>query len=106
MPRCAEAGPLSLGPPSCTPHTSHLQTTGGNGGINVYKYHYPEERVVKDAEGIPRGVAGRAELLNARVVSSQPLVAWDWSPDKEGLAVAAALDQTLRVFIVTKLHKY
>lgn len=82
-------------------------TTGGNGGINVYKYHYPEDgRVAKDADGVPRGVAGRAELLNARVVSSQPLVAWDWSPDKEGLAVAAALDQTLRVFIVTKLNKY
>jgi hypothetical protein len=52
----------------------------------VYKYHYPEQRAAKDAEGVPRGVAGRAELLNARVVSSQPLVAWDWSPDKEGLA--------------------
>ena len=81
-------------------------TTGGNGGVNVYKYRYPEERAVKDAEGVPRGVAGSVELLNARVVSSQPLVAWDWSPDKEGLAVAAALDQTLRVFIVTKLNKY
>ena len=33
-------------------------TTGGNGGVNVYKYRYPEERAVKDAEGVPRGVAG------------------------------------------------
>lgn len=85
-------------------------TTGGNGGINVYKYHYPAERAVKDtaddAGGRMRGVAGTVELLNARIVSSQPIVSWDWSPDKEGLSVASCLDQTLRVFIVTKLHKY
>jgi hypothetical protein len=48
-------------------------------------------------------VAGTCELLNARVVSSQPVVAWDWHGEKEGLAVGAALDQTVRVYIVTKL---
>lgn len=58
---------------------------------------------MKDEEGRPKGVAGTVELLNARIVSTQPLVAWDWSPDKEGLAAAACLDQTIRVFLVTKL---
>lgn len=55
---------------------------------------------------MPKGVPGTVELLNARVVGTQPVVAFDWSPDKEGLAVMACLDQTVRVFIVTKLHKF
>jgi hypothetical protein len=52
------------------------------------------------------GVAGSVELLNSKVISSQPIVSMDWSPDKEGLCVLSCLDQTLRSFIVTKLNKY
>ena len=51
------------------------------------------------------GVMGSVELLNSRILAPQPLVGWDWSPDKEGLAAAVALDQTVRVYIVTKLNK-
>jgi hypothetical protein len=81
-------------------------TSGGNGGINLYRYNYPPKgRVERDADGRPRGVAGKVELVNARILSTQPFVGWDWSPDKEGLACAVCLDQTLRVFIVTKLNK-
>ena len=46
------------------------------------------------------------ELLNAKIISTQPVVSFDWSPDKEGLACMACLDQSLRVMIVTKLHLY
>lgn len=53
-----------------------------------------------------RGVAGRCELLNARMVSTQPVIAWDWSPTREGLACAACLDQTVRVYTVTKLERH
>jgi hypothetical protein len=81
-------------------------TSGGNGGINLYRYNYPPKgRVERDADGRPRGVAGKVELVNARILSTQPFVGFDWSPDKEGLACAVCLDQTLRVFIVTKLGK-
>ena len=81
-------------------------TSGGNGGINVYRYLYPPRgRQDRDADGRPRGVAGKVELVNARILSTQPFVGFDWSPDKEGLACAVCLDQTLRVFIVTKLNK-
>lgn len=67
-------------------------------------YRYPAKREeTPPGGGAPRGVAGTCELLNARVVSSQPVVAWDWHGEKEGLAVGAALDQTVRVYIVTKL---
>jgi WD40 repeat protein len=83
-----------------------FMTGGGNGGLNIYKYHYPTQRQGKDKDGLPTGVPGTVELLNSRIISSQPIVSYDWSPDKEGLAVAACLDQTVRVFITTKLHKY
>lgn len=81
-------------------------TTGGNGGINLYRYSYPAKRVMKDAEGQLEGVVGTTELLNARIIGSQPIVSYDWSPDKEGLAVMACLDQSVRVQICTKLNRY
>ncbi|KAA0176848.1 hypothetical protein FNF27_01670 [Cafeteria roenbergensis] len=80
-------------------------TTGGNGGLNLYRYSYPSKRTFKDEEGHYRGVAGSVELLNSRVLSTQPMVSLDWSRDMIGLACAACLDQTLRVYIVTKLDK-
>ena len=83
-----------------------FMTCGGNGGLNIYKYKYPAQRTVKDVNGIQMGVAGSVELLNAKIISTQPVVSFDWSPDKEGLACMACLDQTLRLMIVTKLHLY
>ena len=70
-----------------------------------YKYQYPDQRSVKDADGVPRGVAGTMQLLNSRNVSTQPISSWDWSPDKEGLAVCGSFDQCVRVVIVTRLNK-
>lgn len=82
-------------------------TGGGNGGLNLYTYHYPKKRTAMHKEtNTPIGVAGQVELLNSRVISTQPIVAFDWSPDKEGLAVLACLDQTIRVNICTKLDQY
>jgi WD repeat-containing protein 92 len=83
-----------------------FMTCGGNGGLNIYRYKYPDRRTVKDSEGRLKGVVGSVELLNARIVGTQPIVSFDWSPDKEGLSVCCCLDQTVRVMLVTKLHKY
>jgi WD40 repeat protein len=84
-----------------------FMTGGGNGGFNLYKYHYPTSRTAEHKKDkAPVGVTGSVELLNSRVISTQPIVSFDWSPDKEGLCVLSCLDQTLRVFIVTKLNKY
>jgi len=82
-------------------------TGGGNGGFNIYKYHYPKNRVGKHSDdNLPIGVAGTVELLNSRVISTQPIVSFDWSPDREGLCCMSSLDQTLKVFIVTRLNKH
>mmetsp|Transcript_20618 Transcript_20618/g.18769 ORF Transcript_20618/g.18769 Transcript_20618/m.18769 type:complete len:359 (-) Transcript_20618:2073-3149(-) len=83
-----------------------FMTGGGNGGFNIYKYHYPKSRTTQYKDNVPMGVAGSVELLNSRVISTQPIVAFDWSPDKEGLCALTCLDQTLRCYIVTKLNKY
>eukprot|EP00638_Chattonella_subsalsa_P009882 CAMPEP_0117747132 /NCGR_PEP_ID=MMETSP0947-20121206/8332_1 /TAXON_ID=44440 /ORGANISM="Chattonella subsalsa, Strain CCMP2191" /LENGTH=321 /DNA_ID=CAMNT_0005564533 /DNA_START=163 /DNA_END=1128 /DNA_ORIENTATION=+ len=83
-----------------------FMTGGGNGGFNIYKYHYPNSRTKQAKDESPMGVVGSVELLNSRVISTQPIVSFDWSPDREGLCTLCCLDQTLRVYIVTKLHKY
>lgn len=42
-------------------------TGGGNGGFNVYKYHYPKSRTAMAKDNVPVGVAGTVELLNSKV---------------------------------------
>jgi len=44
-------------------------TLGGNGSLNLYKYHYPTSRSLKDLDGIPYGVVGRVELLNEKTLA-------------------------------------
>ncbi|KAJ3172541.1 WD repeat-containing protein 92 [Geranomyces variabilis] len=81
-------------------------TSGGNGSLNLNKYTYPEQRSKKDAKGRDEGVAGTIEQINTASVAEQPVAAFDWSSDKQGLCVFAAFDQAVRVGIVTKLDQY
>ena len=81
----------------------------GGGDLTVHKYMYPTQRRVKDAENpnLEMGVAGSMEILNERAgLAQQPVVACDWHPEKCGLLAMGALDQSLRVAIVTKLNEY
>ena len=67
--------------------------------------NYPSQRSVKDTEGgESQGVPGTLSLLQNITLSTQPIAGFDWNSDKQGLAVATAFDQTLRVLIVTKLN--
>jgi hypothetical protein len=60
-------------------------TTGGNGTLNLYKYDYPAQRSVVDAEtNQKKGVAGTVQQLNSRKFSDQPIVSLDWHTDKQG----------------------
>ncbi|KAK9818367.1 hypothetical protein WJX72_011381 [[Myrmecia] bisecta] len=79
--------------------------TAGDGSVNLFKYHYPDQRKLKDGSGKEKGVAGTLELLANKNLSTQPISGFDWSADKEGLFVCAAFDQCVRVGLVTKLHK-
>lgn len=67
--------------------------------------NYPSQRVKQDENKQDMGVAGTLSLLQNVTLSTQPINAFDWSPDKEGLCVCSAFDQTIRVLIVTKLNR-
>lgn len=76
------------------PQNRDLFTTlGGNGALNLWKYHYPPSRSIKDQNELPIGVVGRVELLNEKVLAQQPIVSVDWNTDKLGLACSCSLDQ-------------
>ncbi len=79
---------------------------GGNGSVNLYKYNYPSKRSLTDDNGVERGVAGTLTILNTSEITSQPIMNWDWHPDKLGLATMVALDQSVKVYIVTRLNLY
>ena len=66
--------------------------------------NYPEKRAVTQPDETQMGVAGNLTLLQNIGLSSQPASAFDWSPDKAGLACTSAFDQTVRVLITTKLN--
>jgi hypothetical protein len=65
---------------------------------------YPEKRVMTQSDNTEVGVPGTLKLLQNIGLSSQPASAFDWSPDKAGLACTSAFDQTVRVLITTKLN--
>ena len=79
-------------------------TSGGTGGLHLWKYSYPTSRVKKDKDDEhSMGVAGTVEALQHAKVAEQPVNSFDWSSDKKGLCVFTAFDQTVKVGIVTKL---
>lgn len=65
---------------------------------------YPEKRTKEASDGHQQGVAGTLQMLQATTISSQPVNCFDWSPDRIGLAVCGAFDQTVRVLVTTKLN--
>ncbi|XP_078412619.1 dynein axonemal assembly factor 10 isoform X2 [Cetorhinus maximus] len=82
-----------------------FMTAGGAGNLHLWKYEYPAQRSKKDSENTDMGVAGAVTLLQNVTVSTQPIGSLDWSPDKQGLCVCTAFDQTVRVLIATKLNR-
>ncbi|GMH42793.1 hypothetical protein BSKO_10712 [Bryopsis sp. KO-2023] len=78
---------------------------GGDGTLSLYKYRYPDQRKIKDSNGVETGVAGTVDLLSYKNLSTQPIASLDWSPDKAGLFVCSSFDQCIRVGICTKLNK-
>ena len=61
-------------------------------------------RVVDAADKQPCGVAGTVEEIAQAEMSTQPVCAFDWSPDRLGLFACAALDQSVYVGIATNLQ--
>jgi hypothetical protein len=78
----------------------------GDGALVLCRYRYPDKRRLKDQDGAELGVAGTLEVVARKDgFAEQAVNAFDWSPDRRGLFASAALDQCLRVGIVTKLDR-
>lgn len=60
---------------------------------------------LQDQEGKDLGVVGSMTQLSGKQLSTQPVNAFSWSPDKQGLFVCSSFDQCIRVGFVTKLQK-
>jgi WD repeat-containing protein 92 len=82
-----------------------FMTCAGSGSLMLWKYSYPDQRMVKDSEGLPCGVAGKVEKLCDTNLSTQPIASFDWNASMEGLCVFGAFDQCIRVGFVTNLSK-
>ncbi|KAL0213725.1 hypothetical protein P9112_005909 [Eukaryota sp. TZLM1-RC] len=80
-------------------------STGGTGEVKLWRYRYPKERTVIDANSKKEeGVAGKVELITEQTISSQPVCSFDWHPNKPGLAVCSSFDQSVSVLYVTNLN--
>jgi len=79
---------------------------GGNGALVLYKYNYPSQRSVEASDNKPRGIIGNVEKLNEKEIATQPISSFDWNKDKLGLGVGCALDQQVKVVLVTKLNLF
>lgn len=75
-------------------------TFDGSGSVKILKYKYPSDSKKGDLTIIP----GCVEKLQECQISEQPISAFDWSPDKLGLAVSTSFDQKIRVLAFTNLE--
>eukprot|EP00842_Homolaphlyctis_polyrhiza_P004285 jgi/Hompol1/4858/HPOL_003982-RA len=69
-------------------------TSGGSGN----------KRAIKLDDGTTKGVAGTVEMIQTAHLAEQPISAFDWSIDKQGLFVMSAFDQAVRVGFVSRLN--
>jgi len=71
-----------------------FMTSGGDGKLNLYSQR-------KEAKGA--GKMETADLLVSLIVSQQPVCAVDWHPERKGLVVCSAFDQTIKIALVIGL---
>lgn len=78
---------------------------GGDGTLSVHKYAYPKQRRLRLSEEECVGNAGQTHLLVESKVSTQPISAFDWNKDKEGLAICSSFDSRIRLLFITGMNK-
>eukprot|EP00252_Welwitschia_mirabilis_P002120 TRINITY_DN12035_c0_g1_i1.p1 TRINITY_DN12035_c0_g1~~TRINITY_DN12035_c0_g1_i1.p1 ORF type:complete len:361 (-),score=66.19 TRINITY_DN12035_c0_g1_i1:141-1223(-) len=77
----------------------------GDGSLSLYKYTYLRETAAVGSKGSSQMRITKPKLLSSRVMSTQPVLAFDWNLDKGGLAVMCSFDQFVRVIIVKQLQQ-
>ena len=73
----------------CPQRRDVIATTGGSGELMIWRKN--KKDLVLDK-------------ITTSQFSTQPICAFDWHPDKEGLAVMGAFDQTVRIALITHLQ--
>lgn len=80
-------------------------TIGGSGAVKLWKYKYPKKTNQNNLEENSFDTSCRLEKLQECQIAEQPIAAFDWSPDKIGLAVSTAFDQRVRLLAFTNLDR-
>jgi len=79
-------------------------TFDGSGSVKLLKYNCADNKKNSNETKYPN-IPGCIEKLQESQLSEQPISAFDWSPDKLGLAVSTSFDQKIRVLAFTNLEK-
>lgn len=84
------------------PQSRNVFMTGdGSGTVQTWSHNSPNKRIGKSSE-----TSDELQMLSTTTLSRKPVHCIDWCPDRLGLAVCGALDQTIRVLITTNLNLY
>lgn len=71
-------------------------TASGEGRLQLWQYDCTYTNSLDDERP-----ENNIKLLNSTVVSSQPIICFDWSHNFEGLAVCGSIDQSIRIILIT-----
>ena len=83
------------------PQSRNVFMTGdGSGIVRTWSHNSTNKHVQKSSE------TDELQMLSTTTLSRKPVHCIDWCPERLGLAVCGALDQTIRVLITTNLNLY
>lgn len=82
-----------------------FMTAGGDGSLSLWRHNSNKNSDDEDSEMVTAGAKKRISLLSTTSISKEGICGFAWHPDKSGLSLACAFDQTLNIVIVTKLHQ-
>ena len=77
-------------------------TMGGNGSLNIYKYNNNSD--FNFDQGGNNRENGQLKVLNRFLISSQPIIGYDWHNIKFGLSCLVAFDRTVKICKFSQLN--
>ena len=77
-------------------------TMGGNGSLNIYKYNNNSD--FNFDQGGNNRENGQLKVLNRFLISSQPIIGYDWHNIKFGLSCLVAFDRTVKICNFSQLN--
>ena len=75
---------------------------GGNGSLNIYKFHNSDFNCDKIESSNKEN--RKLKLINSHIISTQPIIGFDWHSTKLGLSCLVAFDRTVKICTINKLN--